>query len=163
MRTYLGLPIWFWDTPVETLLDQRKKLDQLNESDEDSFLPYFATRTLTYGIKQGTLADLAFLIAFGTTSSAPASTPTPKKPSTSPPASSSIGTTTPPSTPSPNSAASLTNSTGVLLPQTLRTNERESAKQNKHRRRLGYYERHVPRNKPTQNEIQFRVDNKCPG
>jgi hypothetical protein len=28
-------------------------------------LPYFTTRTLTYGIKQGTLADLAFLIAFG--------------------------------------------------------------------------------------------------
>ena len=30
-----------------------------------TYLPYFATRTLAAGIREGTLADLALLIAFG--------------------------------------------------------------------------------------------------
>jgi hypothetical protein len=65
MRTYLGLPIWFWDTRVEDLLEKRNTTNDLLESDEDTYLPYFATRTLAAGVREGTLADLALLIAFG--------------------------------------------------------------------------------------------------
>lgn len=65
MRTYLGLPIWFWDTRVEDLLEKRNTYNDLLESEEDTYLPYFATRTLAYGIREGNLADLALLIAFG--------------------------------------------------------------------------------------------------
>lgn len=65
MKEVLGIPLSTWDTELQILLTERGVMDDLIESDEDSYLPYFATRTLSDGVHRGSLADLALLIEFG--------------------------------------------------------------------------------------------------
>ncbi len=65
MELVFGVPLEQWDTQLEKLLNERETLDELMESEEDSYLPYFVNRTVGEGILSGTLADLALLIWFG--------------------------------------------------------------------------------------------------
>lgn len=65
MKEVLGIALSTWDTELQILLIERGVMDDLKESEEDSYLPHFATRTLSDGVHRGSLADLALLIELG--------------------------------------------------------------------------------------------------
>lgn len=59
-----GTSMSTWNSNVDELIASRGLLDRLDESDEDARLPYFANRTITSGLRSGTLADLALVICY---------------------------------------------------------------------------------------------------
>lgn len=60
----LGFNLDTWNLSVQSLLMIRGALDELENSEEDCSMPYFATKTLCYGILEGSLADVAMLRFF---------------------------------------------------------------------------------------------------
>ncbi|MDQ2986907.1 MAG: hypothetical protein M3R13_09340 [Armatimonadota bacterium] len=64
MEVFFGIPLSTWDRNLGDLLEERGTREALNESEEDSYLPWFVTRTLCAGLREGSLADLALLIAY---------------------------------------------------------------------------------------------------